>query len=112
MSENNLTLLLIAIIGFLQIALGIYSGRRNNEAVAKRDAASATESIGSSYSSLVIRLESRLQILEEDYEELRMEHVELRKEYADFQKHCDEAQAEWAKEREELLELVMGLQNS
>lgn len=112
MGENNLTLLIIALIGFLQIALGIYSGRRNNKASAERDSASATEAIGSSYSALVIRLESRLNDLEEDYKELKIEHETLKLEYAGFRADCNGKQLKWEEEREELMDLVRGLQSS
>lgn len=98
MEENNITLILIAIIGFLQIALGILAGRRNNEAVAKRDKADAAESIGASYSSLVIRLEARITTLEKEYNELRKEY--------------DEEKRKWHEERQELQDLILGLQNS
>lgn len=60
MEEGNLTLIIIALIGVFQVGLGIYFGRRNNEATATKDEATALSSAGSYYANLVDRLEARL----------------------------------------------------
>jgi len=88
-------LIIIAVIGFLQVFAGIYFARKGNKALADKNDASATESIGSSYSTLVASLEVRLARLEKSYDEL-----------------CEEYEADkiaWALERAALFALIAEL---
>ena len=94
--EENLTPIIVAFIGALQVVLAIHFGRKLNEAKAKKESAGATEAIGSSYSTLVERLESRLDRLEEDYEAL-----------------CEKYERDktvWAAEKKELLDRIRQLE--
>ena len=68
--EENLTPLIVAAIGILQVILAVVFARRQNKASAERDEAGATEAISSSYSNLVGDLEVRLATLEVKYDEL------------------------------------------
>jgi hypothetical protein len=86
--DQNITPIIVAVIGAFQVALAIYFARRNNEAVAQKDESDATVNIGSSYSTLVITLEGRLTKVEEKYDKL-----------------CDEYETDklaWVEERSEL----------
>ena len=90
--ETNYGLIIVAVIGFLQVLAGIYFARKNTKASASKDDATATESIGSSYSTLVASLEVRLARLEKSYDEL-----------------CEEYEADkiaWALERAALFALI------
>ena len=68
--DEALTPIIVATIGLFQVFLAIYLGRRSNKAMAERDEANATESIGSTYATLVDRLEIRLERLEKSYTKL------------------------------------------
>ena len=68
--DQNLTPIIVAGVGILQVILAVVFARRQNKASAERDEAGATEAISSSYSTLVIRLEARLATLEVKYDEL------------------------------------------
>lgn len=72
--DENLTPIIVALVGFFQVALAIYFGRRLNKANTMREKATATESIGSTYSTLVQRLEERLEKLETNYDKLCAEY--------------------------------------
>lgn len=99
MEKINWTAVIVAIIGFSQVALAIYFARRVNkataekeEAIAGREDANRTEAIGSSYSTLVASLEIRLARLEKSYDDL-----------------CAEYEADkiaWALERAALFQLI------
>lgn len=74
--DENITPVIVAGIGILQVVLAVIFARRQNRAAAEKDEAGATEAISSSYSTLVIRLESRLEKLEKQYEDLCQEYEE------------------------------------
>ena len=93
---ENLIPIIVALIGFSQVALAIYFGKRLNKAVAEKEKATATESIGSTYSTLVQRLEERLGKLESNYDKL-----------------CDEYEKDkvaWAIERAKLMTEIRRLE--
>ena len=96
--NENLTPIIVAGVGVLQVVLVVIFARRRNKASAERDEARATEAISSSYSILVIRLEARLDSLETKYEEL-----------------CDEyetSKAAWQVERSDLLNRIRELEKA
>lgn len=95
--DENLTPIIVAIVGVLQVILAVIFAKRQNKASAERDEAGATEAIGSSYSTLVIRLEARLDALETQYDELCEEYAN--------------SKAAWKKERNELIARIRGLEN-
>lgn len=82
--DENLTPIIVAVVGVLQVVLAVIFAKRQNKASAERDEAGATEAISSSYSNLVKDLEVRLSTLErryknlcDDYEELMAENKRL-----------------------------------
>jgi hypothetical protein len=94
--DEALTPVIVALVGLFQVALAIYFGRRTNEAAAERDQADAKLNLGASYSTLVERLETRLDKLETLYNKL-----------------CDEYEQDkalWLAETEELLNRIAGLE--
>ena len=74
--DENITPILVALIGSFQVILAIYFGRRNREALAEKEKSAATVNIGESYSTLVQRLETRLTTLEAKYDSLCKEYEE------------------------------------
>jgi predicted RNase H-like nuclease (RuvC/YqgF family) len=110
---ENLTPIIVAIIGVFQVALAIYFARRKNEATAEKEEAMATEAIGSTYSTLVQRLEERLVRLEDKYDNLcdeyetdkvtwATERKQLMSEITRLSEAYEEDKAAWAAERKEL----------
>jgi hypothetical protein len=111
---DNLTPIIVAIIGAFQVALAIYFARRKNAATAEKDEASATEAIGSTYSTLVQRLEERLERLEIKYDSLCDEYetdktawiIERKELIFEIKRLSDEYEtdkAAWVVERRELM---------
>jgi TolA-binding protein len=74
--DENLTPIIVALIGIGQVIVAVVFARRQNKASAEKDEAGAAEAISTSYSTLVIRLEERLEKLEKKYEELCQEYEE------------------------------------
>ncbi len=94
--DENLTPIIVAVVGVLQVVLVVIFARRKNKASAKRDEAGATLDLGSSYSTLVGNLEARIVKLEKNYSEL-----------------CDEyetSKAAWAIERIDLVNRIKDLE--
>lgn len=94
--DENLTPIIVAGVGVLQVVLAVIFAKRQNKASAERDEAGATEAIGGAYSTLVIRLEARIIKLEFNYEEL-----------------CDEyetSKAAWVIERFDLVARIKELE--
>lgn len=79
--DENLTPIVVAAIGILQVILAVIFAKRQNAASAEKDEAGATESISSSYSTLVSDLERRLEKLERQYEELCDEYETSKEEW-------------------------------
>ena len=63
--DESLIPVIVAVLGATQIGMAIYFGRRQNEASADKDDALAIKAMGDSYSTLIIRLETRIESLEE-----------------------------------------------
>lgn len=95
--DENLTPIVVAAIGILQVILAVIFARRQNAATAEKDEAGATEAISSSYSTLVADLEGRLAKLEKKYDDLCEEHA-LR-------------EAAWEAERNDLIDRIKELES-
>jgi chromosome segregation ATPase len=92
--EAALVPVIVAVIGLIQVAIGLFLGRQNQKASANLNEASALREIGDSYSTLVGSLENRLSHLEKDYREAgtkwEEERAELLAELERQQEACSE----------------------
>lgn len=75
MAEENFTLIIITALGIIQATLTVFLARKNNEAVAEKDKASALESAGTYYANLLDRMEKRL-LAATNREETMMSRIE------------------------------------
>ena len=80
MANEYIVPLIVAVVGFFQISLSLWAGRKNSEAVATRDEASATKEISEAFALVIDALETQNNLLTKENVVLRARIQQLEKE--------------------------------